>query len=117
MADGMFRDLPMMSPESWLGGHGGKTKEFQEELRNVMATWSKRYQEGVEASLRSFQAICSAGDPSTAFTTYQEWLASNVSRMTADLAMMQADLQRLMAIGGAGFTPNVTAEKPSPKSK
>jgi hypothetical protein len=59
--------------------------ELLDETQKIMAAWTKRRQEAMEARSRTFQAISGCKDAGALTTAYREWLANSMDRIFADL--------------------------------
>jgi hypothetical protein len=85
--------------------------ELLDGTQKIMAAWTKRRQEAVEASSRTFQAICGCKDAGAMTTAYAEWLANSMNRIFADVNDARAEALRLAEIGrksvAAVFRPTV----------
>jgi hypothetical protein len=53
------------------------------EPKKILAAWTKRRQEAVEASSCTFQAICGCKDADAMTTAYAEWLTNSMNRIPA----------------------------------
>jgi len=73
--------------------------ELLDETQKIMAAWTKRRQDAVEASSRTFQAICGCKDAGAVITAYAEWLTSSMNRIFADMNDARDEALRLAEIG------------------
>jgi hypothetical protein len=73
--------------------------ELLDQTQKIMAAWTKRRQEAIEANSRTFQAICGCKDAGAMTTAYREWLANSMNRTFADLNDARDEALRLAEIG------------------
>jgi hypothetical protein len=73
--------------------------ELLDETQQIMAAWTKRRQEAMDASFRTFQAISGCKDAGAMTTAYREWLANSMNRIFADLNDARDEALRLAEIG------------------
>ena len=73
--------------------------ELLDETQQIMAAWTKRRQEAMEASFRTFQAISGCKDAAEMTTAYREWLTSSMNRIFADVHVARDEALRLAEIG------------------
>jgi hypothetical protein len=73
--------------------------ELLDETQKIMAAWTKRRQEAMEASFRTFQAISGCKDAGALTTAYREWLANSMDRIFTDLNEARGEALRLAEIG------------------
>lgn len=73
--------------------------ELLDQTQKIMAAWTKRRQEAMEASFRTFQAISACKDAGAMTAAYREWLAKSMDRIFADLNDTRGDALRLAEIG------------------
>ena len=73
--------------------------ELLDQTQKIMAAWTKRRQEAMEASFRTFQAIAGCKDAGAMTTAYREWLANSMDRIFADLNDARGEALRLAEIG------------------
>jgi len=87
--------------------------ELLDETQKIMAAWTKRCQKAMEASSRTFQAICGCKDAGAMTTAYAEWLANSMNRIFADVNDARDEALRLAEIGrksvAALFRPTADA--------
>lgn len=87
--------------------------ELLDEAQKIMAAWTKRRQEAMEASFRTFQAISGCKDAGAMTTAYREWLTNSMNRSFADMNDARDDVLRLAEIGqksvAALFRPTADA--------
>jgi hypothetical protein len=85
--------------------------ELLDGTQKIMAAWTKRRQEAVEASSRTFQAICGCKDADAMTIAYAEWLANSMNRIFTDVNGARDEALRLAEIGrkSAVFRPTVGA--------
>ena len=73
--------------------------ELLDETQKIMAAWTKRRQEAMEASFRTFQAISGCKDAGAMTTAYREWLTNGMNRIFADVNAARDEALRLAEIG------------------
>ena len=87
--------------------------ELLDETQKIMAAWTKRRQEAVEASSRTFQAICGCKDAGAMTTAYAEWLTNSMNWIFGDVNDARDEALRLAEIGRKSvavvFGPTVVA--------
>jgi hypothetical protein len=64
-----------------------------------MVAWTKRRQEAMEASSRTFHAICGCKDAGAMTIAYAEWLTNSMNRIFADVNDARDEALRLAEIG------------------
>jgi chemotaxis protein histidine kinase CheA len=69
--------------------------ELLDETRKIMAAWTKRRQEAMEASFRTFHAVSGCNDAGAMTTLYGEWLTNSMNRIFADLNGTRDEALRL----------------------
>jgi hypothetical protein len=87
--------------------------ELLDETQKIMAAWTKRRQEAMEASFRTFQALSGCKDAGAMTTAYREWLTNSMNRIFADVNATRDEALRLAEIGqksvAALFRPTADA--------
>jgi len=87
--------------------------ELLDGTQKIMAAWTKRRLEAVEASSRTFQAIYGCKDAGAMSAAYAEWLTNSMNRIFADVNDARDEALRLAEIGrksvAAVFRPTVDA--------
>jgi hypothetical protein len=73
--------------------------ELLDETQKIMAAWTKRRQETMEASFRTFQAISGCKDAGAMADAYREWLTNSMNRIFADVNDARDEALRLAGIG------------------
>ncbi len=73
--------------------------ELLDETQKVMAAWTKRRLEAMEASFRTFQAICGCKDAGAMTSAYREWLTNSMNRIFADVNDTRDEALRLAEVG------------------
>jgi hypothetical protein len=88
--------------------------ELLDETQKIMAAWTKRRQEAMEASFRTFQAISACKDAGAMTTAYGEWLTNSMNRIFADMNGARDEAVRLAELGqksvAAHFRPTADAK-------
>jgi hypothetical protein len=73
--------------------------ELLDETQKIMAAWTKRRQEAIEASFRTFQAISGCKDAGAMADAYREWLTNSMNRILVDVNDARDEALRLAGIG------------------
>lgn len=100
--------------------------ELLDETQKMMAAWTKRRHEGMEAGVRALQKLSSSKDASEMAAAYSEWLTSSMNRIIADMMAAHDGALRLANLGHSALTtsspkgtpasaPGVAATRPKPK--
>lgn len=72
--------------------------DLLDETQKMMAAWSKRRQEAMEAGFRTLEKVSKSRDASDMAAAYGEWLSSSMGRIMADMMAAQAGALRLAAL-------------------
>lgn len=73
--------------------------ELLDETQKMMAAWTKRRHEAMEAGLQALQRFSNAEDVGEIAAAYGEWLTSSMSRIMADMAIARDGTLRLAGLG------------------
>ncbi len=73
--------------------------ELLDETRKMMAAWTKRRHEAMEAGLQALQTFSNAEDIGEIAAAYDEWLTSSMSRIMTDMAVARDGTLRLAGLG------------------
>lgn len=69
--------------------------ELLDETQKMMAAWTKRRQEAMEAGFRTLEKVSKSRDAGDMVAAYGEWLSSSMGRIMADMLAAQAGALRL----------------------
>lgn len=73
--------------------------ELLDETQKMMAAWTKRRQEAMEAGFRTLEKVSKSKDAGDMAAAYSEWLTSSMGRIMADMLAAQAGALRLAELG------------------
>lgn len=73
--------------------------ELLDETQKMMAAWTKRRQEAMEAGFRTLDKVSKSRDAGDMVAAYGEWLSSSMGRIMADMMAAQAGALRLAELG------------------
>ncbi len=73
--------------------------ELLEETQKMMAAWTKRRQEAMEAGFCALDKVSKSKGAGDMAAAYGEWLTSSMGRIMADMLAAQADALRLAELG------------------
>ena len=73
--------------------------ELLDEAQKVMAAWTKRRHESMEAGFRTLEKLSGSRDLGEMAAAYSEWLASSMGRIMDDMMAAQKGALRLAEIG------------------
>ncbi len=73
--------------------------ELLDETQKMMAAWTKRRQEAMEAGFRTLERVSKSKDAGDMAAAYGEWLTSSMGRIMADMLAAQAGALRLAELG------------------
>lgn len=72
--------------------------ELLDETQKMMAAWTKRRHEAMEAGLQALRTFSNAEDIGEIAAAYDEWLTSSMSRIMADMAVARDGTLRLAGL-------------------
>ena len=75
--------------------------ELLDETQKMMAAWTKRRHEAMEAGFRALQKLSAPQDAGEMAAAYGEWLSSSMDRIMADMAAARDGTLRLVGLGSA----------------
>lgn len=84
-----------LQTQAWLE----EQAELMEATQKMMAAWTKRRQEAIEASFRMIQSLYGCKDFGDAASLYSEWLGDSMKRVVADINEARDEALRLIEIG------------------
>ena len=78
--------------------------ELLDETQKMMAAWTKRRQDAMEAGFRTLRKLSDSKDASEIAAAYGEWLTSSMGRIIADMIAAQDGALRLANLGHSAIT-------------
>ena len=78
--------------------------ELLDETQKMMAAWTKRRQEAMEAGFRTLRKLSDSRDATEMAAAYGEWLTSSMGRIMADMMAAQDGALRLANLGHSAIT-------------
>lgn len=95
--------------------------ELLGETQKMMAAWTKRRREAMEAGFRTLEKVSKSRDAGDMAAAYGEWLTSSMGRIMADMLAAQTGALRLADLGQTAMKAIVPtgqiASEPSPRDK
>ncbi len=78
--------------------------QFLDETQKIMAAWTKRRQEAMDANFRTFKAMGCCTDPAAMSAAYGDWLANSMNRIFADMDEARQEALKLAEMGQKSMT-------------
>ncbi|MFY9640228.1 MAG: hypothetical protein WCD20_21100 [Rhodomicrobium sp.] len=73
--------------------------DFLQETQTAMAAWTRRRQEAMEATFKTFAAMGVCFDPAAKNAAYSEWLMGSMDRILLDMDSIRQEALRLAEMG------------------
>ncbi len=93
--------------------------ELLDETQKMMAAWTKRRQEAMEAGFRTLERVSKSKDAGDMVAAYGEWLNASMGRIMADMLAAQAGALRLAELSQTAMKALAPANPlaPAPRGK
>ncbi|MGA7324807.1 MAG: hypothetical protein WBX25_10070 [Rhodomicrobium sp.] len=93
--------------------------QFLDETQKIMAAWTKRRQEAMDANFRTFKAMGCCTDPAAMSAAYGDWLANSMNRIFADMDEARQEALKLAEMGQKSMTALLaqSGKRPSDKDR